>query len=61
MFCSLLVFWLIVADSLLVTLVSASLWELFGLSDPNTVAATTEQSERQQRQVNYCVSFMPYL
>ena len=30
MFRSLLVFWLIVADSFLVTLISASLWELFG-------------------------------
>ena len=29
MFRSLLVFWLIVADSFLVTLISASLWELF--------------------------------
>ena len=61
MFRSLLVFWLIVADPFLVTLISASLWELFGLSDPNTVATTTERSEQQQRQVNYCVSFMPYL
>ena len=26
----------------LVTLISASLWELFGLSDPNAVATTTE-------------------
>ena len=32
MFCSLLVFWLIVADSFLVTLISASLWELFAHS-----------------------------
>ena len=29
MFHSLLVFWLIVADPFLVTLISASLWELF--------------------------------
>ena len=61
MFCSLLFFWLIVADSFLVTLISASLWELFGLSDPIAVAATTERSEWQQRQVNYCMSFTPYL
>ena len=61
MFCSLLVFWLIVADTFLVTLISASLLELFGLSDPNAVATATEQSEQQQRQVNNCVSFMPYL
>ena len=61
MFHSLLVFWLIVADSLLVTLIHASLWELFGLLDPNAVATTTERSERQQRPANYCVSFTPYL
>ena len=61
MFCSLLVFWLIVADPFLLTLISASLWELFGLSDPIGVATTTEQSEQQQRDVNYCASFRPYL
>ena len=42
MYRSLLVFWLLVADPFLVTLISASLWELFGLSDPNAVATTTE-------------------
>ena len=42
MFRSLLVFWLIVVDSILVTLISASLWELFGLLDPYAVATTTE-------------------
>ena len=61
MFFSLLVFWVIVADPFLVTLISASLWELFGLSDPNAVATTTERSEWQQRQVDYCGSFTPYL
>ena len=61
MFCSLLVFWLIVADTFLVTLISASLWEVFGLLDPVAVATTTERSEQQQRQVNYCASFTPYL
>ena len=33
MFCSLLVFWLIVADPFLVTLISASLWELFATTE----------------------------
>ena len=42
MFCSLLVFWLIVADTFLVTLISASLWEIFVLLDPVAVATTTE-------------------
>ena len=42
MFRSLLVFWLIVADPFLVTLIGVSLWELFGLSDPSASATTTE-------------------
>ena len=53
MFHSLLVFWLIVADSFLVTLISASLWELFDISmntlqpncgDTQTVLITHQES-----------------
>ena len=44
MSCSLLVsVWLL--QVLLVTLISASLWELFGLLDPVASATTADQSE----------------
>ena len=45
MFHSLLLFWLTVADSFLVTLVSAPLWELFDLSDPLAAATNNNRTK----------------
>ena len=66
MFCSLLVFWLIVADPFLVTLICASLWELFDRSikiyfwmNMNELADTTISSHFISLQhSHYCFLYL---